>query len=84
MTHNGLICIWEVSCSAGVGETIKGFAVAGFDGLQPCLLGRKPKTCMVDSNESTNAREIQAVGINGVLEVEAWAARAKAWATPYW
>jgi hypothetical protein len=63
MTHSGLVCIWAVSCSVGVNETVKGFTVAGFDGLLPCLLDRKAKTCMVGSDKSTNAREFKAAGI---------------------
>jgi hypothetical protein len=63
MTHNGLICIWAVSCSVGVSETVKEFTVAGFDGLQPCLLDMKANTCMVESDKSTNARKIKAAGI---------------------
>jgi hypothetical protein len=38
MTHNGLVCIRTVSCHVGVGESIKGVAVASLDGLEPCLL----------------------------------------------
>jgi len=63
MTHNGLIRICAVSCSIGVSETVKGFTVAGFDGFQPCLLDRKAKTCMVESDKRTNSWEIKTAGM---------------------
>jgi hypothetical protein len=41
MTHDGLVCIWTVSGHIGVHETVKEVAVAGLDGLKPCLLDRE-------------------------------------------
>ncbi len=67
MTHDGLVCIRAVSCSIGVGDPIKGVTVARLDGVKPCLLDRKAKSCMVESDKSTHAEKVEASGIKGNL-----------------
>jgi hypothetical protein len=58
-----------VSCSIGVGEPIEGVTVACLDGIEPCLLDRKTKACMVESDKSTHAGKVEALGIKGSLGV---------------
>jgi hypothetical protein len=47
----------------GVGEAIKGVAVAGFDGTKPGLLNWKAQVGMIELNQGTNAGEIKAVWV---------------------
>ncbi len=65
VAKDGLIRIWAVARRVGVGETIKGITVTSLDGVEPCLFGREAKTGMVEPNESSDAREVQAPGIEG-------------------
>ncbi len=55
MTHDGLIRVGAVMCNIGVGEAIKGVAVAGLDGIQPSLLDWKAQACMIEANKSSYA-----------------------------
>jgi hypothetical protein len=65
VAKDGLLCIWAVARSVGVGEPIKGITVTGLDGVKPCLFGREAKTGMVEPDESSDAGEVQAPGIEG-------------------
>jgi hypothetical protein len=65
VAKNGLDCIREVARHVGVGETIKGITVTSLDGIKPCLFGREAKTGMVEPNDSSDAGEVQAPGIEG-------------------
>ncbi len=65
VAKDGLICIWAVARRIGVGKTIKGITVTGLDGVKPSLFGREAKTGMVEPNESSDAGEVQAPGIEG-------------------
>ncbi len=55
MTHDGLIQVGAVASHIGVGEPIKGVAVAGLDGIQPSLLDWKAQAGMVEANKSSYA-----------------------------
>jgi hypothetical protein len=63
MTQDGFACIQTVSCHVAVGETLERVTVASLDGVEPCLLDRKAKACMVESNESSHAGKVKALGI---------------------
>ncbi len=63
VAKDDLIRIRAVAHRVGVGETIKGITVTGLDGIEPCLFGREAKTGMVEPDESSNAGEVQAPGI---------------------
>jgi hypothetical protein len=65
VAKDGLVRIRAVALRVGVGETIKGITVTGLDGFEPCLFGREAKTGMIEPNESSNAGEVQAPGIEG-------------------
>ncbi len=58
-----LVCIRTVSHRIAVGETLKRVTVASLDGVEPCLLDRKAKACMGESNESSHAGKVEALGI---------------------
>ncbi len=60
MAHDCLVSVQTVPGCIGVGEAIKGVAVAGFDGIEPSLLDRKAQEGMIESNQGTNAGEIKA------------------------
>ncbi len=64
MAKDGLVRIRAVARRVGVGETIKGITVS-LDGVESCLFGREAKTSMVEPNESSDAGEVQAPGIEG-------------------
>jgi hypothetical protein len=81
MAHDRLVSIRTVPGCIGVGEAIKGVAVASFEGVKPSLLDQKAQADMIELNQGTNAGEIKADGSNGVPEVQA--AKATAWAAPY-
>ncbi len=63
MAHDCLISSWTVPGSIGVGEAIKGVAVAGFDIIKPSLLEREAQAGMIEPNQGTNAREIMAAWV---------------------
>jgi hypothetical protein len=63
MAHDCLVSIQTVPGCIGVGEAIKGVAVAGFDGVEPCLLDRKAQAGMIETNLGTYAGEIKAVWV---------------------
>ncbi len=65
VAKDGLVRIQAVARHVGVGETITGITVTGLDGIEPCLFGREAKTGMVEPDESSNAGEVQAPGIEG-------------------
>ncbi len=69
MTQDGFVQVWAVlvPLRVGVGKSIKGVEVACLDGIKPWLLDWKASACMVEDNESTHARKIKALGINGSL-----------------
>ncbi len=63
MAHDRLISVWTVPGCIGVGEAIKGVAVAGFDGVKPSLLDQKALAGRKESNQGTNAGEIKAAWV---------------------
>jgi hypothetical protein len=65
MAHDGFVCVRTILGSIGVGEALKGVAVAGFDGIQPGLFDWKAKTGMIKSNQGANAGQIKAARIEG-------------------
>ena len=65
VAKDGLVRIRAVACRVGVGETIKGITFTSLDGVEPCLFGREAKTGMVEPDESSDAGEVQAPGIEG-------------------
>ncbi len=65
VAKDGLVRIRAVAHRVGVGETIKGITATGLDGFKPCLFGREAKTGIVEPNESSDAGEVQAPGIEG-------------------
>ncbi len=67
MTQDGLVRIRAVSPRVGVRETIEGVTAAGLDGVKPCLLDRKAKACMVESNKSSHAGKAKALEIKGSI-----------------
>ena len=60
MAHDRFVCVRTILGSIGVGEALEGVAVAGFDGIKPCLFDRKAKTGMIKSNQGPNAGKIKA------------------------
>ncbi len=68
MAHDCLISIRTVPSSIGVGEAIKGVAVAGFDSIKPRLLDRDAMAGMIEINQGqgTNAGEIKDVWVKWV------------------
>ena len=65
MAHDRFVCVRTIFGSIGVGEALKGVAVAGFDGIQPGLFDWKAKTGVIKSNQGANAGQIKAVRIEG-------------------
>ncbi len=63
IAHDCLISIRTVPGHIGVGEALKGVAVAGFDGVEPSLLDRKAQAGMIEPNQGTNAGEIKAAWV---------------------
>ncbi len=63
MACDCLVSIRTVHGCIGVGEPIKGVAVAGFDGVKPSLLDRKAQAGMIESNQGANARGIKAAWV---------------------
>jgi hypothetical protein len=63
MAHDHLVSIQTVPGCIGVGEAIKGVAVAGFDGIESHLLDRKTQAGMIESNQGTNAGGIKAAWV---------------------
>ncbi len=63
MAHDCLVSIRTVPGCIGVGEAIKGVAVAGFDGVNPRLFDRKAQAGMIETNKGTNAGEIKAAWV---------------------
>jgi hypothetical protein len=59
MAHDYLVSIRTVPGCIGVGEAIKGVTVARFDGIKPSLLDWKAQAGMMESNQGTNAGEVQ-------------------------
>ncbi len=67
ITQDGFVQVWAVPRRVGVGKSIKGVKVACLDGIKPCLLDWKARACMVETNKSTHAWKIKALGIKGSL-----------------
>jgi hypothetical protein len=65
VAKDGLVRIRAVAPHVGVGEPIKGITATILDGVEPCLFGREAQTGMVEPDESSNAGEVQALGIEG-------------------
>ncbi len=63
MAHDWLISVWTVPGCIGVGEAIKGVAVASFDGVEPSFLDQKIQAGMIESNQGTNAGDIKAAWV---------------------
>jgi hypothetical protein len=63
MAHDCFVGIRTVPGCIGVGEAIEGVAVASFDGVKPSLLDRKAPAGMIESNQGTNAGDIQAAWV---------------------
>ncbi len=63
MAHDCLIGIWTVLVRIGVGETLEGVAVAGFDSINPSLLDREAQAGMMEPNQGPNAEEIKAAWV---------------------
>ncbi len=63
MAHDHPIGIRTVPGSIGVGEALKGVAVAGFDSVEPSLLDSEVQAGMIEPNLGTNAGEIKAVWV---------------------
>jgi hypothetical protein len=61
--HDHLVSIRTVPGCIGVGEAIKGVAVASFDGIKPSLLDRKAQTGMIESNLGIIVGEIKAAWV---------------------
>ncbi len=60
MAHDCLVRVWTVPGSIGVGEAIKGVAVASFDRVKPSLLDKEAQAGMIETNQGTIAGEIKA------------------------
>ncbi len=63
MVHDCLIGIRTVLGRIGVGETLKGVTVAGFDSVEPSLLDREAQAGMIEPNQGPNAGEIKAAWV---------------------
>ncbi len=63
MAHDCLIGVRTVPGHIGVGEALKGVAVASFDSTEPSLLDRETKAGIIEPNQGTNAGEIKAVWV---------------------
>ena len=63
MSQDRLVGIRAIAGHVGVGQAIEQVKVASFDGVEPCLLDRKAKAGMVETNQGTNAGEIHVVGV---------------------
>jgi hypothetical protein len=63
MAHDHFVSVRTVFGCIGVGEAIKGVAVACFDGVEPSLLDQKAQAGMIESNQGTIAGEIKAVWV---------------------
>ncbi len=63
MAHDRLISIRTVLGRIGVGEALKGVAVAGFDSIEPSLLDREAQAGMIEPNQGPNAGEIKAAWV---------------------
>ncbi len=59
MAHDHLIGVWTVFGRIGVGEALKGVAVAGFDSVKLSLLDREAQAGMIEPNQGTDAGEIK-------------------------
>ncbi len=63
MAYDCLVSVWTEPGCIGVGEAIKGVAVAGYDGVNPHLLDQKAQASMIETNQGTNAGEIKAAWV---------------------
>ncbi len=63
VSQDCLVRVRIVSSHIGIGEALKCVAVTSLDGIEPCLLGREAKTCMIESNLGANAGEVHAAGV---------------------
>jgi len=80
MTHDRFVSVWTILGSIGVGEALKGVAVAGFDGIQPGLFDWKAKTGMINPTKAPMLGRSRLRGSKGVPEARA--ANPTAWAAP--
>ena len=67
MSHDGLVGVGTVPSGIGVCEAVEGFTISCLDGVEPCLLDREEKACVVEADECSNAREVEAARIEGCL-----------------
>ncbi len=63
MAHDCLIDVRTVPGSIGVGEALKGVAVACFDSIKPSLLGMEAQAGMIEPSQGTNSGEIKAAWV---------------------
>ncbi len=80
VAHDRLVGVGTVLDRIGVGEALKGVAVAGFDGVQPGLFDRKVETGVVKPTKAPMLGRSRLRGSKGVPEARA--ARATVWAAP--
>ncbi len=64
MAHDHPVGVRTVLGRIGVGEALKGVAVASFDSVEPSLLDREAQAGMIEPNQGTNAEEIKAAWVN--------------------
>jgi hypothetical protein len=81
MAHDCIIGIGTVPGSIGVGEALKGAAVAGFDSIKPSLLDREAQAGMIETNQAPMMGRSWLRVSNGVPPARA--AKTTAWAEPY-
>jgi hypothetical protein len=65
MTHDGLVCIGTIPRGIGICETVEGVTIPCPDGIEPRLFDGEAKTCMIETDEGSNAGQVKAAGIEG-------------------
>jgi hypothetical protein len=63
MSHDGLVGVGTVPRGIGVREAVEGFTISCLDGVEPCLLDREAEACVVEADECSDAREVEAARI---------------------
>ncbi len=63
MAHDCIIGVRTVLGCIGVGEALKGAAVAGFDIVEPSLLDKEAQAGMIKTNQGPDAGEIKAAWV---------------------